>query len=100
MAADLLGVRVARKALLAVASLVSVHDRTWTTDRARAVRCWSDHESCLAAQLGRLHSWATAGRRPGREEVERALADDGIVSAIVQRFASLIGLWTHDPEDR
>ncbi len=64
VAADLLGVRVARKTLLAVAGLVSVHDHTWTTDRARAGQRWSDLEPGLAAQLGRLHSWATAERHP------------------------------------
>jgi len=100
VAADLLGVRAARKTLLAVAGLVSVHDHTWTTDRSRAVRRWSDLEPDLAAQLGRLLSWAKAERPPSREEVRRSLADDGIVSAIVERFASLIGLWTDDPEEQ
>jgi hypothetical protein len=54
----------------------------------------------LAARLGRLHSWATRERHPSREEVERALADDGIIPAIVVRFGSLIGLWTDDHEDQ
>ena len=98
VAADLLGVRVARKALLAVAGLVSVHDHTWTTDRSRAVRRWSELEPGLAAQLGRLLSWAKAERRASREEVGRALGDDGIVAAIVERFGRLIGLWTDDPD--
>jgi hypothetical protein len=100
VAADLLGVRAARKTLLAVAGLVSVHDHTWTTDRSRAVRRWSELEPGLAARLGRLHSWANRQRRPSRGEVERALADDGIVSAIVERFGSLIGLWTDHPDDQ
>jgi uncharacterized protein len=100
VAADLLGVRVARKTLLAVAGLVSVHDHTWTTDRARAAQRWSDLEPGLAAQLGRLHSWATAERHPDLEEVGRALAGDGIVCAILERFARLIGLWTDDPDDQ
>lgn len=98
--ADLLGIRVARKTLLAVAGLVSVRDHTWTTDRARAVRRWGDLEPGLTVPLGRLLSWARGERRPAREEVRRALADDGIVSAIVERFASLIGLWADDPEDQ
>jgi hypothetical protein len=100
VAADLLGVRIARKTLLAVAGLVSVHDHTWTTDRSRAVQRWSELEPGLAAQLGRLHSWAKGERQPDREEVGRALADDGIVSAIVERFGRLIGLWTDDPDDQ
>jgi hypothetical protein len=52
------------KTLLAVAGLVSVHDRTWTTDRARAVRRWGELEPGLAVQLGLLHSWAARQRRP------------------------------------
>ena len=78
-AADLLGVRAARKTLLAVAGLVSVHDHTWTTDRVRAVRRWSELEPGLAADLARLLCWAKPERRPSREDVERAVADGGIV---------------------
>jgi Nucleotidyltransferase domain len=100
VAADLLGVRMARKTLLALAGLVSVYDHTWTTDRSRAVQRWSELEPDLAAQLGRLHSWAQGERQPDREEVRRALADDGIVSAIVERFGRMIGLWTDDPDDQ
>ena len=99
-AADLLGVRAARKTLLAVAGLVSVHDHTWTTDRARAVRRWSELEPSLAARLARLLSWAKPERRPSREDVQRAVADDGIVCAIIDRFDSLIGLWPDDHEDQ
>jgi predicted nucleotidyltransferase len=99
VAADLLGVRVARKTLLAVAGLVSVHDHTWTTDRARAVRRWSDLDPGLAAELGQLHSWARKEHHPSREDVGRALANAGIVSAIVERFSRLIGLWTDNPDD-
>jgi len=98
VAADLLGVRVARKTLFAVAGLVSVHDHAWTTDRARAVQRWSELEPGLAAQLGRLYSWAQGERHPDREEVARTFADDGIVSAVVERFGRLIGLWTDDPD--
>ena len=98
VAADLLGIRAARKALLAVAGLVSVHDHAWTTDRSRAAGRWSELEPGLAAHLRRLLSWAMAKRHPSREEVKRALADDGIVPAIVERFSCLIGLWADDPK--
>jgi Nucleotidyltransferase domain len=98
VAADRLGVRAARKTLLAVAGLVSIHDHTWTTDRSRAVRRWSELEPGLAARLDRLHSWAQGERHPSRDEVECVLADDGVVCAIVERFGRLIGLWTDDPE--
>jgi predicted nucleotidyltransferase len=33
------------------------------------------------------------------DEVRRALADDGIVAAIVERFGGLIGLWPDDRHD-
>ena len=98
VAAGPLGVRVARKTLLAVAGLVSVHDRTWTTDRSRAVRRWSELDPALAAELSWLYSLVSGERHPSREEARRALADDGIIVAIVERFDSLIGLWTDDPE--
>jgi uncharacterized protein len=97
VAPDLLGVRVARKTLLAVAGLVSVHDHAWTTDRSRAVQRWSELEPGLAAQLGQLHSWVTGESHPDREEAGRALADNGIVPVIVERFGRLIGLWTDGP---
>jgi hypothetical protein len=99
-AADLLGVQAARKTLLAVAGLVSVHDRTWTTDRARAARRWGHIEPGLAAPLGQLLSWVAAERRPAPEEVRQALAGDGIVAAVVARFARLIGLWPGDPQNQ
>lgn len=58
--------RAARKTLLAVAGLVSVH-HAWTTDRSRAVRRWSELEPGLATQLGRLHSltWRSPHERTG-----------------------------------
>ncbi|HKD89163.1 MAG TPA: hypothetical protein VKB62_11580, partial [Streptosporangiaceae bacterium] len=77
-----------------------IHDRTWTTDRSRAVQRWGELEPSLATPLGQLHSWATGERRPAREEVELVLADDGIVSAIVARFGRLIGLWTDGADDQ
>jgi uncharacterized protein len=98
MAGDVLGVKAARKTLLAVAGLVSVHDRTWTTDRARAARRWSEIEPGLAAPLSQLLAWATAELRPAPEEVRLALAGDGIIATVVDRFASQIGLWPGDPQ--
>ena len=97
VAADQLGTRAARKTLLAVAGLVSVHDHTWTTDRARAVRRWSELEPGLATQLGLLYFWASHESCPSYEETGRALADDGIIAVVVERFATLIGLWPDDP---
>jgi|ERR1700677_1904091 len=93
VAADLLGTRIARKTLLAVAGLVSVHDRTWTTSRQRAAQRWSEVDTGLSAHLGLLLSWAERERHPAPGDIQLALASDGIVAAIVRRFATLIGLW-------
>lgn len=97
VAADLHGARVARKTLLAVAGLVSMHDNTWTTGRSRAVQRWSEVQPDLAVRLGHLLSWADGERAPAAEEVRKALVGDGIVDAIVERFAHVIGLWADDP---
>lgn len=94
-----LGTLVARKTLLAVAGLVSVRDRTWTTDRSLAARRWGEIEPGLAAPLSLLLSWATGVRAPSPREVFRVLAADGVVAAVVDRFASLIGLWPQAPGD-
>jgi len=99
VAADLLGVQVARKTLLAVAGLVSVQDRTWTTDRSRAAKRWSELEPALTDALGQLLSWVKTESHPTEDEVRGALADDGIVFAIVDRFDALIGLWVDGPEE-
>jgi hypothetical protein len=95
---DLLGIRAARKTLLALAGLVSVRDHTWTTSRPLAARRWSELEPALAAHLSQLQDWAERQSLPERKEVERALTDDGIVSAIVARFDDLIGLWPDSPD--
>jgi uncharacterized protein len=95
--AGLLGFRAARKALLGLAGLVSIHDCTWTTSREYAVRRWSELEPDLATELSRLCSWASREHHPARGEVEHALAMDGIIAAIVERFGGLIGLWATAP---
>jgi hypothetical protein len=97
MTADLVGFRAARKSLLAVAGLVSVHDQSWTTSRSRAARRWGEVEPGLAAGLARLESWAGGLGHPERGDVGRALADGGVVSEITGQFAALIGLWP-DPD--
>jgi hypothetical protein len=49
---------VARKTLLAVAGIVSVHDRTWTTDRELAARRWAAVDPARAAGLTTLLDWS------------------------------------------
>lgn len=98
--AGAIGVRAARKSLLAVAGMVSVHDGTWTTDRSVAVRRWSEIEPEVAPALAQLQAWAGGALHPGRDAVERALGDAGIVPLIVARFSSLVGLWDVPRADR
>ena len=86
-----LGRRIARKSLLAVAGLVSVHDHTWTTDRASSARRWAEIEPDLSADLERLVTWIDGGVAPSRPEVNRML--DGFVNELVRRFSSIVGLW-------
>lgn len=91
---ETLGRRVARKTLLAVAGMVSVHDNIWTTDRQRAVQRWSEIEPALGPELARLWSWVDGAQIPARDAVGRVLADDGLVAAVVRQFDAVAGLWT------
>jgi hypothetical protein len=86
-----LGRRVARKTLLAVAGLVSVHDHTWTTDRAASASRWSEVEPNLANDLTKLMSWSDGNVPSSRSSVDAAL--HGVVARVVASFESSIGLW-------
>jgi hypothetical protein len=88
---DRLGRAVARKTLLAVSGLVSVHDQTWTTDRGTAARRWGEFQPHAAEGLNTLLSWSDGRSVPVRSDVGRALA--GIVDQVVHAFADLIGTW-------
>lgn len=83
--------RLARKSLLAVAGLVSVHDATWTTDRTAAAARWAEIRPALAGDLRMLQTWASDHETPDRYAVEAAL--DGVVAQIVTSFEATIGLW-------
>ncbi|SDJ72223.1 hypothetical protein SAMN05428985_101132 [Nocardioides sp. YR527] len=83
--------RIARKSLLALAGLVSVHDGTWTTDRSAAAR-WSEIEPALAPQLARLRTLCGSGGGSA-DETEALLASGGVIESIATRFAAEIGLW-------
>ncbi len=91
--AHVIGTRVARKTLLAVAGMVSAHDHTWTTDRTAAALRWSEIEPGLATGLAQLEAWVAETRRPTPREVGAMVDDSGLVPAIVERFSTLIGLW-------
>lgn len=93
LSAEDMGVRIARKSLLAVAGMVSVHDGTWTTDRVLAARRWSEIEPELAPGLSRLADWVAGSRQATPLEAAAVLEQAGLISAIVERFESLVGLW-------
>jgi len=86
-----IAVRIARKTLLAVAGLVSVHDDTWTTDRQTAARRWSEVEPERAIGLANLLGWTIEAPDLGRDEIARIV--DELVNPLVDRFAADIGLW-------
>lgn len=85
---------LARKTLLAVAGLVSVHDDTWTTDRTTAAARWAEIEPSLANDLHMLLAWSRDRATPVREAVEAAL--DGVVTQITASFETSIGLWNSE----
>jgi uncharacterized protein len=89
--AQQLGRRLARKSLLAVAGLVSVHDETWTTDRALAADRWADIDPELRTALPELLAWSDGRALPGHHDVRRML--DVPTARIVAAFAETIGLW-------
>jgi len=86
-----LGRRVARKTLLAVAGIVSVHDRTWTTDRELAARRWATVDPARAAGLATLLAWSDGSSVPAAAAVRTAL--DTTVAPVAATFAALVGLW-------
>jgi hypothetical protein len=86
-----LGRAVARKTLLAVAGLVSVHDQTWTTDRERAASRWSEIDPERGPGLRDLTAWSDVAQGLDRSDLARAL--DTTVAPIAEAFANTIGLW-------
>ncbi|GAA1357815.1 hypothetical protein GCM10009596_09640 [Arthrobacter rhombi] len=89
-----LGRRIARKTLLAVAGLVSVHDATWTTDRMTSAKRWSLIRPDLAPPLLQLAAWAEGISLPAASDVRACLEGDGVVPAVVDDFRRRIGLWS------
>ena len=78
--------------LLALAGLVSIHNDTWTTDRARAVERWSEIEPARADRLMSLLGWVDD--RPDVDAATVAATLDDTIEPIVQRFNDEIGPWT------
>jgi hypothetical protein len=91
--------RVGRKSLLALASLVSVHDATWTTDRAAAVRRWSEVRPQMSGDLEVLRRWTDGDDLPAESGPVRRMVE-GTVTRIARAFAATVGLWEARPPDR
>jgi uncharacterized protein len=89
--------RIARKTLLAVAGLVSMHDATWTTDRTASATRWGTIQPDLAGDLRMLLAWADGNAAPDKSAVEGVLY--GVVSQIVTLFETMIGLWNSGERD-
>ena len=86
-----LGRQIARKSLLAVAGLVSVHDNTWTTDRESSARRWAEIEPDLSRDLDTLVTWIDGDVVPTRHQVSPILTE--FVNELVRSYSSIIGLW-------
>lgn len=84
--------RIARKSLLALAGLVSVHDGAWTTDRLAAVARWSEIEPARSPELARLRTLCDSGGASA-DETKALLAAGGVIESIAARFSAEIGLW-------
>ena len=85
--------RVARKSLFAAAGIVSVRNKTWTTDRASAAHAWERIAKHEHQDMCRLLSWADGSLEAAPGDLDVALSPSGIVSAVAERFAAEIGLW-------
>lgn len=87
--------QVASKTLFALAGLVSIRDRIWTTDRLRAARRWAELTP-EDGDLARLTDWFTwsgtsVDDPPDWAEVARVL--EAQVATITARFGAEIGFW-------
>jgi hypothetical protein len=90
-----LGRTLARKTLLAVSGLVSIHDQIWTTDRASAAHRWGQLRPEHASSLAGLLSWSEGQTVPGSLDLRESL--DDVVPHVVTAFASMIGTWDPQP---
>lgn len=77
--------------------MISIRNRTWTTDRAGATCAWTDLEPGRSDEVAKLLAWAEGADVPAPDELADALGPDGIVAAVGDRFADEIGLWDTGP---
>ena len=93
VATQALARRMARKTLLAVAGLVSVRDRTWTTDRVSAAQRLAQHHPPMTAGLMQLSAWSGLVRSVHRNDIRHALDQGGTVHRVMTAFGEEIGMW-------
>lgn len=93
VSSPVLGRRIARKTLLAVAGLVSIHDRTWTTDRESSAQRWSDLRPHMNSALEEMVAWSNGTREASPRDLRTSIQTDGIVASVVNDFEASIGLW-------
>lgn len=86
--------RVARKALVSAAGVISICEGTWTTDRDIAARSWAQLDCPHTDEVGQLLAWADGTLVASPDQLAAALAPDGIVAFIADQLASVVGLWT------
>ncbi|MGP5072822.1 nucleotidyltransferase domain-containing protein [Arthrobacter rhombi] len=84
---------IARKTLLAASGVVSVLDRTWTTDRGTAANRWVEIEPCYTHEVAMLLKWIDDDSTATATELNAVLSPNGIVANVTNRFADTIGLW-------
>lgn len=89
--AETLGRQAARKSLLAVAGLVSVHDSIWTTDRTHAAERWSEIHADLADDRHELLAWSSQRSNATNDRITHHLTTT--ITRIVDQFEAHIGLW-------
>ena len=82
---------MARKTLLAVAGLVSVHDHTRTTDRDTAALRWARLHTDLATDVATLQTWSDGSSTATRSDLGSMLS--GTIPVLVASFDLDIGLW-------
>lgn len=85
---------IARKTLLAVAGIVSVHDHIWTTDRISSAERWADLNPQWRTSLEKLILWSEDSKTASLSEVDETLSNNGIINFIVEEFQKKIGLWS------
>jgi hypothetical protein len=88
-----LGKRIARKTLLAVAGLVSMHDHIWTTDRQSSALRWAELNPKWQADLKKLSALSEDTKETSILEIDDILSPEGVVHSVVKDFENNIGLW-------